>query len=62
MDSVSIASALIATQAAQTQLSLAEKMVKIDADQQSAVAQTVAAAAQQASLPAGVGQNLNIVV
>jgi len=60
MDPASIATAFIAAQAGQTQLALAEKMVKINADQQSAVAQMVAAAAQQASLPAGIGRNLDI--
>ena len=60
MDPASIASALIATQTAQTQLTLAEKALKINADQQSAAAEMLATAAQQASLPAGVGQNLDI--
>lgn len=60
MDPASIATAFISAQAGQTQLALAEKMVKINADQQSAVAQMVSAAAQQASLPAGIGQNLDI--
>jgi hypothetical protein len=60
MDPASIATAFIASQAGQTQSALAEKMMKINADQQSAIAQVVEAAAQQASLPAGVGRNLDI--
>jgi hypothetical protein len=62
MDPASIATALVASQAAQTQSVLAEKMMKINADQQTAVAQMVEAAAQHASPPAGVGGNLDIAV
>jgi hypothetical protein len=62
MDPASIATAVIGNQAGQAQVVLAEKMMKINADQQSAVAQMVEAAAQQASLPAGVGGNLDIAV
>ena len=60
MDPISIATAFIAAQARQTQFVLAEQMMKINADQQRAVVQMMEAAAQQASLPAGVGQNLDI--
>jgi hypothetical protein len=62
MDPASIASALIGMQAGQTQAALSQSMMKINADQQSAIAQMVASAAQssQASLPAGVGQHLDI--
>jgi hypothetical protein len=59
MDPASIAAAFVSSQTGQTQLFLAEKMVQIDADQQSAMAQMLAAASQ-ASLPAGVGRNLDI--
>jgi len=60
MDPASIAMALVTTQAGQTQTILAERMIKNNADQQSAMAQMLAASAQQASLPAGVGRNLDI--
>jgi len=60
MDPASIASTFVADQAGQTQLALSQKMIKMNADQQSAIAQMVAAAAQQASLPAGIGRNLDI--
>ena len=60
MDPASIATTFVANQAGQTQVALAEKMMKINADQQSAVARMVASAAQQANLPAGVGRNLDI--
>jgi len=60
MDPVSIAATFIANQAGQTQSVLAAKMMKMNADQQSAMAQMVEAAAQQASLPAGAGSNLDI--
>jgi len=61
MDPASIATAFVASQADQTQIFLAERMMKLNADQQSAMAQTLAASAQQASLPAGVGRNLDII-
>jgi hypothetical protein len=63
MDPASIASALISSQGSQTQLALADKMIKINADQESAIAQLLSSAAQgasQASLPAGVGKNLDV--
>jgi hypothetical protein len=64
VDPVSIASALVAAQAGQVQLGIAETMMKNNADQQSSMAQMLAVAAQatsqQASLPAGVGKNLDI--
>jgi len=60
MDPASIASTFVADQAGQTQLALSQKMIKMNADQQSAIARMVAAAAQQASLPAGIGRNLDI--
>jgi hypothetical protein len=60
MDPASIASTFIANQAGQTQNALSEKMIKMSADQQSAIAQMVEAAAQKPSLPAGVGRNLDI--
>jgi hypothetical protein len=60
MDPASIASTFVADQAGQTQLALSQKMIKMNAEQQSAIAQMVATAAQQASLPAGIGRNLDI--
>jgi hypothetical protein len=64
VDPASIALALVAAQIGQARLGVAEKMMKNNADQQSSVAQMLAtaaqAASQQASLPAGVGGNLDI--
>jgi hypothetical protein len=61
MDPTSVAASLLSSQMGQTQLTMALKMVKMNADQQSAVAQMVASvASQQASLPPGVGRNLDI--
>jgi hypothetical protein len=60
MDPASLAMAFVANQTDQTQIVLAERMIKLNADQQSAMAQMLAASAQQASLPAGVGRNLDI--
>jgi hypothetical protein len=63
MDPASIASAMIGMQAGQTQVALSHSIMKINADQESAMAQMLASAAQsasQASLPPGVGKNLDI--
>jgi hypothetical protein len=63
MDPASIASAMVGMQAGQTQLALAQAIMKINANQDSAIAQMVASAAQsasQASLPPGVGNHLDI--
>ncbi len=63
MDPASIASAMVGMQAGQTQLALSQSMMKINANQESAMAQMLASAAQgasQASLPPGVGGNLDI--
>jgi hypothetical protein len=64
VDPASIALALVAAQIGQARLGVAEKMMKDNAHQQSSVAQMLATAAQaanqQASLPAGVGGNLDI--
>jgi hypothetical protein len=63
MDPASIASAMVGMQSGQTQLALAQSMMKINANQESAIAQMVASAAQgasQASLPPGVGRNLDV--
>jgi hypothetical protein len=63
MDPASIAAALLSSQAGQTQFNLAAKMIKMNADAQTSIAQMVEAAAQSAnqfaSLPAGVGGKLN---
>jgi hypothetical protein len=64
MDPVAIALALVTAQIGQARLGAAETMMKNNADQQSSVAQMVAASAQaasqRASLPAGIGQTLDI--
>jgi hypothetical protein len=64
MDPASLASSLVSMQAGQTQVALAQSIMKINANAQTEMAQMIAAAAQNASqpasLPPGVGQNLNI--
>ena len=60
MDPASIASAMVGAQAGQTQTALAADMMKINAQAQSSIAKMIDASAQQASLPPGVGQNLDI--
>jgi hypothetical protein len=63
MDPASIASTMVGMQAGQTQLALAQSMMKTNANQESAMAQMLASAAQgasRASLPPGVGGNLDI--
>ncbi len=60
MDTASIASAFIGMQSGQLQLNIDLQLMKNVANQQKAVAQLVAATAQNASLPAGVGNNLDI--
>jgi hypothetical protein len=64
MDPASIASALIGSQAGQTQVALSISMEKFNADSQNAMAQMLAASAQSASqpasLPPGVGQRLDV--
>jgi hypothetical protein len=64
MDPTSIAAALIGAQTGQTQLAVAARMIKMNADQGAAIAQLVAAAAQHtnplANLAAGIGRNLDI--
>ena len=63
MDPASIASSLIGSQAGQTQLALAQDMLKINANAQRSIADMVEAAAQgasQANLPPGVGGRLDV--
>jgi hypothetical protein len=60
MDPASIAAALIGSQTGQAQIDVGMKMLKMNADRQTAVAQMIASVAQSASLPPGVGKNLDI--
>jgi hypothetical protein len=64
MDPTSLATALVSAQASQVQIGFAAKMMKMNADQQSSIAQMVSAAAQSSgklsNLGAGIGQNLDI--
>ena len=60
MDPASIAATLVGAQAGQTQTALAADMMKINAQAQRSIANMVDASAQQASLPPGIGQNLDI--
>jgi hypothetical protein len=64
VDPASIAAALVGAQAGQTQLAIAAKILKINADQSASFAQVIATAAenstQAASVGPGIGQNLDI--
>jgi hypothetical protein len=64
MDPASLAAALVGAQSGQIQLAFADKMMKMNADHNTAFAQMIAAAAQgtrQAAIPAaGTGQSLDI--
>jgi len=64
MNPASLAAALSGAQIASTQMALAAKMTRMNADAQSAIAQVVDAAAQNAQRlsqnAAGVGRNVDI--
>lgn len=64
MDVAAIASALIGAQAAQTQIAMATKMIKMNADAGASVAKLLDAAQQNANqlanVASGVGGNLDI--
>jgi hypothetical protein len=66
MDVGSLASAFVGAQAAQTQLAVAAKMMRMNADSQAAVAQLLESAqqngAQLAAAANGLGANLDISV
>lgn len=66
MEIADIASALTGAQAAQTQLTVAAKMIKMNADSDASVAKLVDAAQQNlnqlANVASGVGGNLDITV
>ena len=66
MDVAALASAIAAAQTGQVQTAVAAKMMKMNANQDAAVAQLLAAAAQNgdrlANVAAGIGQNLDITV
>jgi len=60
MDPASIASAFVGMQSGQLQFNIDVQLMKDTANQQKEVAQLVAGSVQSASLPADVGQNLDI--
>jgi hypothetical protein len=66
MSSVSVAAAMTGAQSASVQMTLAAKMMKMNADAQGAIAQVLATAQQNlqqlAGTAAGVGQNVDISV
>lgn len=66
MDPTSLASAMAGAQMGSVQMALATKMLKMNADAASSVAQLLDAASQNlnrlANVAAGVGQNLDISV
>jgi hypothetical protein len=66
MDPASIAAALVGAQMSDTQMALAAKMLRMNADAASSIVQVLDAAQQNlsslANVAAGVGQNLNISV
>ena len=66
MDPASIAAALVGAQMSDTQMALAAKMLRMNADAASSIVQVLDAAQQHlsslANVAAGVGQNLNISV
>ena len=65
MDPASLAASLVSSQAAQFQVAIAAKFMKMNADSSQAVAQLLEAASQnatKAATAAGVGQNLDISV
>lgn len=64
MDPVSIAASLVAAQTGGAQMAMAAKMVRMNADAASMIAQVIDAAQQNltslTNVAAGIGQNLNI--
>ena len=64
MDPASIAAALVGAQMSNAQMAMAAKMLRMNADAASSIAQVLDAAQQNlnslANVAAGVGQNLNI--
>ena len=64
MDPTALAAAFVGAQTAQLQAAVAAKMLKMNADQASSIAQLLEAATQNittlANVASGVGQNLNI--
>ena len=66
MDPASIASSLISARTAQTQLAVATKLMRMNANAEASVAQLVDAASQNAgrlaNTAAGIGQSLDITV
>ena len=65
MDPAVLAAALAAAQAGNTQMAIAAKMTRMNADASSSIAQVIDAAQQNmtslANVAAGVGQNVNMV-
>ena len=64
MDVASAVQAMLAAQTAQTQMALAAKMLRMNADNAGAIAQVLEASVQStnslANVAAGIGQNVNI--
>lgn len=64
MDPSSIAAALVGAQASQTQMAIAAKMMRMNADNAASIVKVIDAAQQNisrlANLAAGVGQNVDI--
>lgn len=60
MDPVSIATALVGSQMADVQMAVAAKMLRMNADNASAIVQVLDAAQSLANVAEGVGRNLNI--
>jgi len=64
MDVASTVQAMLAAQTAQTQMALAAKMLRMNADNAGAIAQVLEASVQStnslANVAAGIGQNVNI--
>ena len=66
MDPSSLAAALVGAQTGSTQISMAAKMLRMNADSEASIAQVIEAAQQNlaslANVAPGIGQNVNISV
>ena len=60
MDVASIATAMVAASAAQTQLAMAANLAKMQAGNERSVVQLISAAQQNLSQLSGLGQNIDI--
>jgi len=60
MDVASIATAMVAASAAQTQLAMAAKLAKMQAGNERSVVQLISAAQQNLSQLSGLGRNIDI--